>query len=187
MALIKCPECGNDVSTFAQQCPHCGHVLIQKSHSSKYNKENRKYAIIGCILFIIGFAFQFIAKEIYKNCRAVYADYVVCMSIAPAMKYGGMGMSIGSIGGPCGSFICGGIGAIGGGIYGCYSSNDVRRRSQLYYDKAVYLSTEEFSHGEVTEIYDYVMNGKRSTNGYLRLKLTKKEELIWLCPELKDF
>lgn len=24
MALIKCPECGHDVSSFANQCPHCG-------------------------------------------------------------------------------------------------------------------------------------------------------------------
>ncbi|MEW6520776.1 MAG: hypothetical protein AB1461_15325 [Thermodesulfobacteriota bacterium] len=24
MALVKCAECGNDVSTFASSCPHCG-------------------------------------------------------------------------------------------------------------------------------------------------------------------
>jgi rRNA maturation protein Nop10 len=24
MALTKCKECGNDVSTLAQQCPKCG-------------------------------------------------------------------------------------------------------------------------------------------------------------------
>lgn len=24
MALIKCPECGNDVSTSTDTCPHCG-------------------------------------------------------------------------------------------------------------------------------------------------------------------
>lgn len=183
MALIICPECGEKVSTSAQQCPHCGYVLKQKSKSSKYD---RKYAIIGCVLFIIGLAFQFIAKEIYKDRRAVYADYVVCMTTAPAMKYGGMGMSIGSIGGPCGSFICGGIGAVGGGIYGCYSSNDVRRRSQLCYDKGVYLSTEEFSHGNVTEIYDYVINGKRSSNGGLRFKL-KDEGYTQRYPILRDF
>lgn len=27
MALIKCPECGKDVSTSAQTCPHCGYQL----------------------------------------------------------------------------------------------------------------------------------------------------------------
>ena len=27
MALVKCPECGNDVSDKAQSCPHCGFPL----------------------------------------------------------------------------------------------------------------------------------------------------------------
>ena len=27
MALIKCPECGKDVSTAAESCPHCGYPL----------------------------------------------------------------------------------------------------------------------------------------------------------------
>ncbi len=27
MALIKCPECGKDVSTSAETCPHCGYSL----------------------------------------------------------------------------------------------------------------------------------------------------------------
>ena len=27
MALVKCPECGNQVSTAAVSCPHCGNVL----------------------------------------------------------------------------------------------------------------------------------------------------------------
>jgi len=26
MALVKCPECGKDVSTTAMKCPHCGFV-----------------------------------------------------------------------------------------------------------------------------------------------------------------
>ena len=27
MALIKCPECGRDVSTSAEACPHCGYPI----------------------------------------------------------------------------------------------------------------------------------------------------------------
>ena len=30
MALIKCPECGKEVSTEASVCPHCGYPLHQK-------------------------------------------------------------------------------------------------------------------------------------------------------------
>ncbi len=28
MALIKCTECGNEISEKAEQCPHCGCPLI---------------------------------------------------------------------------------------------------------------------------------------------------------------
>lgn len=31
MALIKCPECGNNVSTAAATCPHCGYPM-QHAH-----------------------------------------------------------------------------------------------------------------------------------------------------------
>ncbi len=30
MALIKCPECGNDVSDKAKKCPHCGYDKERK-------------------------------------------------------------------------------------------------------------------------------------------------------------
>lgn len=31
MALIKCPECGHEVSDKAETCPSCGYEVIQKS------------------------------------------------------------------------------------------------------------------------------------------------------------
>ena len=30
MALIKCPECGNDISDKAKKCPHCGYDKERK-------------------------------------------------------------------------------------------------------------------------------------------------------------
>lgn len=33
MALIKCPECNQDVSTFASACPHCGYPLTPESNN----------------------------------------------------------------------------------------------------------------------------------------------------------
>ena len=32
MALIRCPRCGNSVSSMAQACPHCGQVLANHQH-----------------------------------------------------------------------------------------------------------------------------------------------------------
>ena len=29
MALLKCPECGNNVSSEATACPHCGFAIKQ--------------------------------------------------------------------------------------------------------------------------------------------------------------
>jgi membrane protein YdbS with pleckstrin-like domain len=33
MALITCPECGNQVSTEANACPSCGYPVAQREHS----------------------------------------------------------------------------------------------------------------------------------------------------------
>jgi len=29
MALLKCPECGKEISDKAENCPHCGYVLVK--------------------------------------------------------------------------------------------------------------------------------------------------------------
>jgi|GEM_PF-5631014 len=31
MAVIKCPDCGKEVSTKAESCPNCGRILIKKT------------------------------------------------------------------------------------------------------------------------------------------------------------
>ncbi len=40
MAIIKCPECGNEVSEFAQSCPKCGYDI--KQHFSNIQHEEKK-------------------------------------------------------------------------------------------------------------------------------------------------
>ena len=40
MALIKCPECGKEVSDSAPTCPHCGYVL-KKTPSTTHYYESR--------------------------------------------------------------------------------------------------------------------------------------------------
>lgn len=36
MSLIKCPECGKEISSMAESCPHCGYP-IRKSQNSENN------------------------------------------------------------------------------------------------------------------------------------------------------
>ena len=35
MAMIKCSECGNEVSTTADSCPHCGAKVKKKEANNK--------------------------------------------------------------------------------------------------------------------------------------------------------
>ena len=66
MALIKCPECKNNVSDKAESCPKCGYELNKKSKNKsnstndKMNPKFRgkvdyKYIILGLLIIVVGF------------------------------------------------------------------------------------------------------------------------------------
>mgnify|MGYP004671580179 FL=1 len=65
MALIKCPECNNQISDQADSCPKCGYELKKKAKEAENKEEsksfikkgNLKYLII--VLVIAGGAFLF--------------------------------------------------------------------------------------------------------------------------------
>ncbi len=38
MALVKCPECGKEVSDLANACPNCGYGV--KAHFDKIKQDN---------------------------------------------------------------------------------------------------------------------------------------------------
>lgn len=48
MALIKCPECGKEISDKAGKCPHCGYPIeeIEKNNATKPNENNAVRSII---------------------------------------------------------------------------------------------------------------------------------------------
>ena len=41
MGLIKCPECGNEISDKAQSCPKCGYPLSEQKKDMIEGKKNR--------------------------------------------------------------------------------------------------------------------------------------------------
>ena len=49
MALIKCPECGKDVSTSASACPHCGYPINgnKPQQSTSYDTQVVKIRCLG--------------------------------------------------------------------------------------------------------------------------------------------
>ena len=52
MALIKCPECGKEISDEAKSCPNCGY-RIRKSNVAKHKKISTYLILIGLALFVI--------------------------------------------------------------------------------------------------------------------------------------
>ena len=62
MALIKCPECGKEVSDKAPACIHCGFPMNIKTYTSK--KHNQK---IICIIDGNEYDFSSVANELLKT------------------------------------------------------------------------------------------------------------------------
>ena len=81
MALIKCKECGKDISETAENCPHCGDRTAY-GHRATEAKLSRVKQIIAVALFLTGLVLiagnglQFIAlyKE-WDDHRPYYEDY----------------------------------------------------------------------------------------------------------------
>jgi hypothetical protein len=63
MALVKCPECGKEISQEAFACPACGKPL--RNPLRVVGKGFLKYAIVTWVLLIIAFlaAFSLLAKR----------------------------------------------------------------------------------------------------------------------------
>lgn len=55
MALIKCIECGNDISEHTNKCPGCGYSLIE----AKKKSDTKKGAVIFSIIVIAIFLYNF--------------------------------------------------------------------------------------------------------------------------------
>ena len=59
MALIKCPECGKEISDTVKKCPNCGY--------RKKTKFNNKVFIAGgaiiALALIVGVVFMYFTRE----------------------------------------------------------------------------------------------------------------------------
>jgi hypothetical protein len=64
MAIIKCTECGEEISTNAKTCPHCGNPQATKSSSL--------WSLIGGFLFLILIGLVLYFLSVGLSSRAVY-------------------------------------------------------------------------------------------------------------------
>jgi len=83
MALVKCPECGKEISDTAPSCPHCGYVITATSVSNDSTvsivKQIPKQVIgITVITFIIIVIFLISNNVLWGNDRIAYNIAVKC-------------------------------------------------------------------------------------------------------------
>jgi len=64
MALIKCPECGNDVSEMAGMCPQCGNPITQKTQETKKLALGEILAMVGSILIAVAPFLPYVAVKL---------------------------------------------------------------------------------------------------------------------------
>lgn len=60
MALIKCPECGKEISDRAGNCPNCGYPI---SDDYEIERKNSKHGILSIVIGIIAWIALFTAKH----------------------------------------------------------------------------------------------------------------------------
>lgn len=65
MALIKCPECGNDVSSTTYKCPHCGFVINEPKRGLVGNIFETVFVLFNFLMvLVIGtFVFNIMGSE----------------------------------------------------------------------------------------------------------------------------
>ena len=55
MSLIKCPDCGNEVSDEAPSCPKCGKPIADKTASQKRSHRARMILIAGIVILAVSY------------------------------------------------------------------------------------------------------------------------------------
>ena len=67
MALIKCRECGKEISTNASSCPHCGYVYKKETSTKKIVIVT---LITLAVLFILGLSSIYLIDSLIPNIKS---------------------------------------------------------------------------------------------------------------------
>ena len=101
MALIKCPECGKEVSTLADKCPHCGYPMSKENVEKKNYPKPKDESWIGkyrtkkilSIMYIIGLTivvlllFLLFLSLAQNDQRAAYTSYSGSVIYEPKVQW----------------------------------------------------------------------------------------------------
>lgn len=101
MALIKCPECGKEISDKAPTCPNCGYPInTDTPNGIKESKRlsGKVFFIIGILCWVAFFVYRLSIADDYLGERAYYITHgyyrtsliPVCQVVTPIMEWGGL-------------------------------------------------------------------------------------------------
>src|ERR1035437_197229 len=66
MALIKCPDCGKDVSNVAPSCPNCGRPVLETVPAKVESGEKKTSPLlVGCIILFLAAVFLLIIRPFF--------------------------------------------------------------------------------------------------------------------------
>jgi hypothetical protein len=86
MALINCPECNQQVSSEAKNCPNCGCPLYKAENSGQI----RKFVICLIVAVVLcggGFGWYYIQQERKEIDAAIEANHRYLSSVPPPTSY----------------------------------------------------------------------------------------------------
>ena len=95
MALIVCPECGGNVSNFAEICPHCGYPIHK--YVDDLAKANQSHQLKVGDTFVFGKCVQGLISTVETDIRWIVLDIVdeyslliseCCLDFKPYCKVG---------------------------------------------------------------------------------------------------
>lgn len=101
MAIIKCPECGKEVSDTAKTCIHCGYVLKPESEEPRIQKKAKKTVnkkvllIIPAIIIVAAIA----TLLIFKNSVIPGKKYKLAEEALESKDYDGAAIQFAELGG----------------------------------------------------------------------------------------
>lgn len=78
MALINCPECQNQISDKADNCPKCGYPIAGKKSKITVQKKEGCFLQtlnLGCLIFVIAILL-FISSFIYNRLKKIDQNHL---------------------------------------------------------------------------------------------------------------
>ena len=86
MALVNCPECNQQVSSEAKNCPKCGYPL----HKTENREQVHKFivcAIVAIVLCGVGFGWYYVHQQRKEIDATIEANHRFLSSVPPPKSY----------------------------------------------------------------------------------------------------